>query len=92
MAANVPASELDRLPNGNAIEGSIARLAALVPEPRAHLRRNHGVLALASPNRARVVSGIRAAAENSRDIGEFWLEQRYEQRRSGRCSSMPEHA
>ena len=36
-------------------EDFIARLAALVPKPRAHLTRYHGVFAPASPDRARVV-------------------------------------
>jgi len=36
-------------------EDFIARLAALVPKPRAHLPRYHGVFAPASPDRARVV-------------------------------------
>jgi hypothetical protein len=40
----------------------IARLVALVPKPRAHLTRYHGVFAPASPDRARVVPGTRAAA------------------------------
>jgi hypothetical protein len=40
----------------------IARLAALVPKPRAHLTRYHGVFAPASADRARVVPGTRAAA------------------------------
>jgi len=40
----------------------IARLAALVPKPRAHLIRYHGVFAPASPDRARIVPGPRAAA------------------------------
>jgi hypothetical protein len=43
-------------------EDSIARLAALVPKPRAHLTRYHGVFAPACPDRARVVPGTRAAA------------------------------
>src|SRR5690606_38561395 len=43
-------------------EDFIARLAALVPKPRAHLTRYHGVFAPASPDRARVVPGTRAAA------------------------------
>jgi hypothetical protein len=42
-------------------EDFIARLAALVPKPRAHLTRYHGVFAPASPDRARVVPGTRAA-------------------------------
>ena len=43
-------------------EDFIARLVALVPKPRAHLIRYHGVFAPASPDRARVVPGTRAAA------------------------------
>jgi hypothetical protein len=43
-------------------EDFIARLAALVPKPRAHLTRYHGVFAPACPDRARVVPGTRAAA------------------------------
>src|SRR5690606_26785724 len=39
----------------------IARLAALVPKPRAHQIRYHGVFAPASPDRARVVPRTRAA-------------------------------
>jgi hypothetical protein len=39
----------------------IARLVALVPKPRAHLTRYHGVFAPASPDRARVVPKTRAA-------------------------------
>ena len=39
----------------------IARLAALVPKPRAHLTRYHGVFAPASPDRARIVPKPRAA-------------------------------
>jgi hypothetical protein len=42
-------------------EDLIARLAALVPKPRAHLTRYHGVFAPASPDRARVVPKARAA-------------------------------
>ena len=45
-------------------EDFIARLAALVPKPRAHLTRYHGVFAPASPDRARVVPKSRAAAVN----------------------------
>ena len=45
-------------------EDFIARLAALVPKPRAHLTRFHGVFAPASPDRARVVPKTRAAAAN----------------------------
>jgi hypothetical protein len=45
-------------------EDFIARLAALVPKPRAHLTRYHGVFAPASPDRARVVPGTRSAAGN----------------------------
>ena len=43
-------------------EDFIARLAALVPKPRAHLTRYHGVFAPASPDRSRVVPKTRAAA------------------------------
>src|SRR5690606_33374952 len=42
-------------------EDFIARLAALVPKPRAHQIRYHGVFAPASPDRARVVPRTRAA-------------------------------
>ena len=45
-------------------EDFIARLAALVPRPRAHLTRYHGVFAPASPDRARIVPGTRTAAAN----------------------------
>jgi hypothetical protein len=52
-------------------EDFIARLAALVPKPRAHLTRYHGVFAPASPDRARVVPGTRAAAaRNANEPGE----------------------
>jgi hypothetical protein len=52
-------------------EDFIARLAALVPKPRAHLTRYHGVFAPASPDRARVVPGTRAAAvKEARACGE----------------------
>jgi hypothetical protein len=52
-------------------EDFIARLAALVPKPRAHLTRYHGVFAPASPDRARVVPGTRAAGANqSNECGE----------------------
>jgi hypothetical protein len=47
-------------------EDFIARLAALVPKPRAHLTRYHGVFAPASPDRARIVPEPRAAAANDR--------------------------
>lgn len=43
-------------------EDFIARLAALVPKPRAHLTRYHGVFAPGSPDRSRVVPRHRAAA------------------------------
>ncbi len=43
-------------------EDFIARLAALVPKPRAHLTRYHGVFAPASRDRARLVPKTRAAA------------------------------
>lgn len=42
----------------------IARLAALVPKPRAHLTRYHGVFAPASPDRARIVPGTRTGPAN----------------------------
>jgi hypothetical protein len=45
-------------------EDFMARLAALVPKPRAHLTRYHGVFAPASPERARIVPATRAAAAN----------------------------
>ncbi len=52
-------------------EDFIARLAALVPKPRAHLTRYHGVFAPASPDRARVVPRTRTAAANqARECGE----------------------
>lgn len=47
-------------------EDFIARLAALVPKPRAHLTRYHGVFAPASPDRARIVPRTHAAAANER--------------------------
>jgi hypothetical protein len=47
-------------------EDFIARLAALVPKPRAHLTRYHGVFAPASPDRAQIVPGTRAAASTER--------------------------
>jgi hypothetical protein len=53
-------------------EDFIAKLAALVPKPRAHLTRYHGVFAPASPDRARVVPRScpqRAAAGKSREGG-----------------------
>ena len=43
-------------------EDFMARLTALVPKPRAHLTRYHGVFAPASPERARVVPKTRAVA------------------------------
>ncbi len=43
-------------------EDFIARLAALVPKPRAHLTRYHGVFAPASPDRAKIVPATRGAA------------------------------
>jgi len=45
-------------------EDFIARLAALVPRPRAHLTRYHGVFAPASPDRARIVPRTRSAASS----------------------------
>lgn len=47
-------------------EDFIARLAALVPKPRAHLTRYHGVFASPSPDRARIISKTRIAAANER--------------------------
>jgi hypothetical protein len=46
-------------------------LAALVPKPRAHLTRYHGVFAPASPDRARVVPKTRfaVAAANHNECG-----------------------
>jgi hypothetical protein len=41
-------------------EDFMARRAALVPEPRAHLTRYHGGFAPASPDRARIVPAARA--------------------------------
>lgn len=43
-------------------EDFIARLVALVPKPRAHLTRYHGVFAPASRDRAGIVPGTRTAA------------------------------
>jgi hypothetical protein len=51
-------------------EDFIARLAALVPKPRAHLTRYHGVFAPASPDRAQVVPGTHASANMSHERGE----------------------
>jgi hypothetical protein len=45
-------------------EDFVARLAALVPKPRAHLTRYHGVFAPASPERARIAPAVRATAAN----------------------------
>ena len=47
-------------------EDFIARLAALVPKPRAHLTRCHGVFAPASRDRARIVPKACAAAGSER--------------------------
>lgn len=47
-------------------EDFIARLAALVPKPRVHLTRYHGVFAPASPERARIVPRTHTAAANER--------------------------
>ena len=47
-------------------EDFIARLAALVPKPRAHLTRYHGVFAPASPDRAQVVPRTHAIAATER--------------------------
>jgi hypothetical protein len=43
-------------------EDFIARLAALVPKPHAHLTTYHGVFPPASPDRARIVPKTRTAA------------------------------
>jgi hypothetical protein len=51
-------------------EDFMARLAALVPRSRAHLTRYHGVFAPASPDRARVVPRIRAAAAGAMESSE----------------------
>jgi hypothetical protein len=45
-------------------EDFMARLAALVPKPRAHLTRYHGVFAPASPERARIVPRTHPGAAN----------------------------
>jgi hypothetical protein len=50
-------------------EDFIARLAALVPKPRAHLPRYHSVFAPASPDRAQIVPGTRTAAFAARGEG-----------------------
>jgi hypothetical protein len=47
-------------------EDFIARLVALVPKPRAHLTRYHGVFAPASRDRAGIVPGTRTAASAAR--------------------------
>lgn len=47
-------------------EDFIARLAALVPKPRAHLTRYHGVFAPASSDRARIVPKTRPAGATDR--------------------------
>jgi hypothetical protein len=44
----------------------IARLAALVPKPRARLTRYHGVFAPASPARVQIVPSTRSAASTER--------------------------
>jgi len=52
-------------------EDFMARLAALVPKPRAHLTRYHSVFAPASPDRPQVVPRTRAAAASqARESGE----------------------
>ncbi len=51
-------------------EDYVARLVALVPKPRAHLSRYHGVFALANPDRSRVVPGTSGATEKSNERGE----------------------
>lgn len=52
-------------------EDFIARLAALVPKPRAHLTRYHGVFAPASPDRARVVPTPRRRAATANQAKEY---------------------
>jgi hypothetical protein len=47
-------------------EDFIVRLAALVPKPRAHLTRYHGVFAPASADRARIMPRTGAATANER--------------------------
>jgi hypothetical protein len=47
-------------------EDFIARIVALVPKPRAHLTRDHGVFAPGSPDRARIVPRTGAAASAAR--------------------------
>jgi hypothetical protein len=47
-------------------EDFIARLVVLVPKPRAHLTRYHGVFAPASCDRPRIVPGTRTAASAAR--------------------------
>ena len=47
-------------------EDFIARLVALVPKPRAHLTRYHGVFAPASPDRVQIVPSTRSAAATER--------------------------
>jgi len=44
-------------------EDFMARLAALVPKPRAHLTRYHGVFAPPSPDRPRIVPRTHAGSE-----------------------------
>jgi len=46
-------------------EDFMARLAAPVPKPRAHLTRYQGVFAPASPERARIVPRTHPGAANS---------------------------
>jgi hypothetical protein len=48
-------------------EDFITRLVALVPKPRAHLTRYHGVFAPASRDRTRIVPGTRTADSAARD-------------------------
>lgn len=50
-------------------EDFIAKLAALVPKPRAHLTRYHGVFAPASPDRAKVVPKARSTAAGQTNGG-----------------------
>jgi hypothetical protein len=57
-------------------EDFIARLAALVPKPRAHLTRYHGVFAPASADRAQIVPATRGAAATvtRRQRGMSWAQ------------------
>jgi len=60
---------LKQAPDPGKVQAQIAEaraLAALVPKPRAHLTRYHGVFAPASRDRARIVPGTRTAASAAR--------------------------